>query len=60
MTRQELATEIISLVKSGELVSVMEYAYNNRKSRTWAEKQLSDESRFIQIPIEHRVYYLKK
>ena len=60
MTRTGLALEISRLAKNGELVSAMQYAYKHKKSRTWAENQLTEENGWIAMPLDNRVYYLKE
>ncbi len=59
MTRQQLAQEIKQLSASGQLVSIMQHAYANRKSRTWAENELTPEKGWIKVKIENRNYFLK-
>lgn len=60
MTNSELAKQINQLSKDGKVVSVMQYAYLNRKSRTWAENQLTTENGWLKITIDGRNYYLKE
>ena len=59
MTRQELANQIETLSNAGQLVSIMQHAYANRKSRTWAEKDLTPRNGWIKVKIEGRSYFLK-
>ena len=59
MTRPELALEINRLAKTDELVSVMQHAYKYRKSRTWAENDLTKENGWIRFDLKERVYFLK-
>lgn len=59
MTRKQLAQEIEQLSASGQLVSIMQHAYTHRKSRTWAEKDLTPRNGWIKVKIEGRNYFLK-
>ena len=59
MTRKQFAQQLETLSKTGQLVSIMQHAYTNRKSRTWAEKDLTPENGWIKVKIEGRNYFLK-
>lgn len=59
MTRKELANLIETLSESGRLVSVQQHAYVHRKSRTWAENDLTLEKGWLKVKIEGRKYFLK-
>ena len=59
MTRKELSNQIETLAGQGKIVSIMQHAYVNRKSRTWAEKDLTPENGWIRFKIEGRKYFLK-
>jgi len=60
MTRTELATEINRLSKSGELVSSEQHRELNKMSRSWSDKDLKDESKWIKIRLYKNNYYLKE
>ena len=59
MTRNELASNIAQLANNEELVSIMQYAYKHKMSRTWAQNKLTKENGWIKVIIDNRNYYLK-
>lgn len=59
MSRKELATMLCFLIESGELTSIEDYGWRNRRSRTWATHQLADTTKWIRIEFGNKVYFLK-
>jgi hypothetical protein len=60
MTPETLAETISRLAEGGDIVTAQGYAYENLKSRTWAEKQLKNEEEWLLCKIEGRKFYVRK
>jgi len=59
ISRKELASEINKLAKKNELISVEQYRFLKKKSRSWADNHLTEEEGWFKIKIYNNNYYLK-